>query len=55
MENGYPHVTPMRFCVLNEKIYLRTQDYKTKVRLARPGKACCALDRGTSMSSSEES
>lgn len=46
MENGYPHVTPIWFCVLDKKLYLRTQDYKVKTRLARAGKACCALDDG---------
>jgi len=47
MENGYPHVTPVWFCVLNKKLYLRTQDYKVKTRLARSGKACCSLDDGS--------
>lgn len=47
MENGYPHVTPIWFCVLNKKLYLRTQDYKVKTRLAQAGKACCALDDGS--------
>ena len=46
MENGYPHVTPVWFCVLDKKLYLRTQDYKMKTRLAKAGKACCALDEG---------
>ena len=46
MENGYPHVTPVWFCVLGKKLYLRTQDYKVKARLARAGKACCTLDDG---------
>lgn len=45
-ESGYPHVTPMWFCVLDRKIYLRTQDYKVKVRLAGFGKACCSIDDG---------
>ncbi len=46
MEDGYPHVTPVWFCVLNRKIYVRTHDYKVKTQLARSGKACCALDEG---------
>ena len=46
LENGYPHVTPVWFCVLDRKLYLRTQDYKVKTRLARAGKACCTLDTG---------
>lgn len=46
MENGYPHVSPIWFCVLDRKIYLRTQDYKVKVKLARAGKACCTTDEG---------
>lgn len=47
MEDGYPHVSPMWFCVLDRKLYLRTQDYKVKTRLARSGKACCTLDEGS--------
>lgn len=47
MKDGYPHVTPMWFCVLDKKIYLRTQDYKVKAGLARAGKACCTLDDGS--------
>ena len=47
MENGYPHVTPMWFCVLDKKLYLRTQDYKVKARLAREAKVCCTLDDGS--------
>ena len=47
MENGFPHVSPMWFCVLGKKVYLRTQDYKVKTRLALAGKACCALDEGS--------
>ena len=43
---GFPHVTPMWFCVLDGRIYLRTQDYKVKVRLARVGKVCCSIDEG---------
>jgi nitroimidazol reductase NimA-like FMN-containing flavoprotein (pyridoxamine 5'-phosphate oxidase superfamily) len=46
MEDGYPHVSPIWFCVENRKIYLRTHDYKTKVKLARAGKACCTTDDG---------
>jgi nitroimidazol reductase NimA-like FMN-containing flavoprotein (pyridoxamine 5'-phosphate oxidase superfamily) len=47
MEGGYPHVSPMWFCVLDRKIYLRTHDYKVKTRLAESGRACCTLDEGT--------
>jgi len=47
MENGYPHVTPIWFCVLDKKLYLRTQDYKVKSKLAKAGKACCTLDEGS--------
>jgi nitroimidazol reductase NimA-like FMN-containing flavoprotein (pyridoxamine 5'-phosphate oxidase superfamily) len=46
MKDGYPHVSPLWFCVENRKIYLRTHDYKTKVALARAGKACCTTDDG---------
>jgi nitroimidazol reductase NimA-like FMN-containing flavoprotein (pyridoxamine 5'-phosphate oxidase superfamily) len=46
MPDGYPHVSPIWFCVENRKIYLRTHDYKTKARLARGGKACCVADDG---------
>jgi nitroimidazol reductase NimA-like FMN-containing flavoprotein (pyridoxamine 5'-phosphate oxidase superfamily) len=46
MENGYPHVTPVWFCVLDRKLYLRVQEYKVKARLAKVGKACCTLDDG---------
>ena len=47
MEGGYPHVSPMWFCVLDGRIYLRTHDYKVKTRLAESGRACCTLDEGT--------
>jgi nitroimidazol reductase NimA-like FMN-containing flavoprotein (pyridoxamine 5'-phosphate oxidase superfamily) len=46
MDDGYPHVSPIWFCVENRKIYLRTHDYKVKTHLARTGKACCAADDG---------
>jgi nitroimidazol reductase NimA-like FMN-containing flavoprotein (pyridoxamine 5'-phosphate oxidase superfamily) len=45
-ESGYPHVTPMWFCVIDKRLYLRTQDYKVKVKLAGYGKACCSIDDG---------
>jgi nitroimidazol reductase NimA-like FMN-containing flavoprotein (pyridoxamine 5'-phosphate oxidase superfamily) len=45
-EDGFPHVTPMWFCILNKRIYLRTQDYKVKVKLASSGKVCCSIDDG---------
>ena len=47
MEDGYPHVTPVWFCILDKKLYLRTQDYKVKTKLARGGKVCCTLDEGS--------
>lgn len=46
MKSGYPHVSPIWFCVLDKKLYLRTQDYKVKTKLARAGKACCTLEEG---------
>lgn len=46
MKDGYPHVSPIWFCVENRRIYLRTHDYKTKAKLARSGKACCVADDG---------
>jgi nitroimidazol reductase NimA-like FMN-containing flavoprotein (pyridoxamine 5'-phosphate oxidase superfamily) len=46
MEDGYPHVSPIWFCVEKGKIYLRTHDYKVKAKLARSGRACCVADDG---------
>jgi general stress protein 26 len=46
MKNGYPHVSPMWFCVLDRKIFMRTQDYKVKAKLATEGKVCFTLDDG---------
>ena len=46
MPNGYPHVSPIWFCIKNKRIYLRTHDYKVKTRLARSGRACCVTDDG---------
>lgn len=46
MRSGYPHVSPLWFCVENGKIYMRTHDYKVKTRLAKAGKACCVTDEG---------
>jgi len=46
MKNGYPHVSPIWFCVLDRRIYLRTHDYKTKTRLAKTGKTCLSTDDG---------
>src|SRR5580658_4003502 len=46
MENGYPHVTPIWFVIIGEKIYMRAQDYKVKVGLAAKGKACVVIDDG---------
>jgi nitroimidazol reductase NimA-like FMN-containing flavoprotein (pyridoxamine 5'-phosphate oxidase superfamily) len=44
--DGYPHASPMWFCVEGRKIYMRTHDYKVKTRLAKAGKACCVTDEG---------
>lgn len=46
MDDGYPHVSPIWFCVSNHRIYLRTHDYKVKTHLAKVGKACCSIDDG---------
>lgn len=46
MDNGYPHVTPIWFVTLGEKVYMRAQDYKVKVSLASRGKACVVIDDG---------
>jgi nitroimidazol reductase NimA-like FMN-containing flavoprotein (pyridoxamine 5'-phosphate oxidase superfamily) len=46
MENGYPHVTPIWFVIVGERVYMRAQDYKVKVGLAAKGKACVVIDDG---------
>ena len=46
MANGYPHVTPIWFVVIGDKICMRAQDYKVKVGLAETGKACVVIDDG---------
>jgi len=46
MESGYPHVTPIWFVVMGERVYMRAQDYKVKVGLAAKGKACIVIDDG---------
>jgi len=46
MESGYPHVTPIWFVIVGEKVYMRAQDYKVKVGLAAKGKACVVIDDG---------
>ncbi len=46
MEDGYPHVTPIWFVIVGERIYMRAQDYKVKVGLASRGKACVVIDDG---------
>jgi nitroimidazol reductase NimA-like FMN-containing flavoprotein (pyridoxamine 5'-phosphate oxidase superfamily) len=46
MRDGYPHASPMWFCVEDRKIYMRTHDYKVKASLAETGKACCVIDEG---------
>ena len=48
MLDGFPHVSPVWFCVLNGRVYLRTHDYKVKAQLARSGKACLSIDEGES-------
>jgi nitroimidazol reductase NimA-like FMN-containing flavoprotein (pyridoxamine 5'-phosphate oxidase superfamily) len=44
--DGYPHVSPIWFCIEEGKIFMRTHDYKVKTGLARSGKACCVTDDG---------
>jgi nitroimidazol reductase NimA-like FMN-containing flavoprotein (pyridoxamine 5'-phosphate oxidase superfamily) len=46
MTNGYPHVTPIWFVVIGERVYMRAQSYKVKVGLAAKGKACVVIDDG---------
>lgn len=46
-EGGYPHSTPIWFCVIGERIYIRAQSYKEKIRLARKGKASCVWEDGS--------
>jgi nitroimidazol reductase NimA-like FMN-containing flavoprotein (pyridoxamine 5'-phosphate oxidase superfamily) len=46
MENGYPHVTPIWFVVIGERVCIRAQDYKVNVGLAARGKTCVAIDDG---------
>ena len=46
MDNGYPHVTPIWFVTIDERVYMRAQDYKVKVGLAAKGKACVVIDDG---------
>jgi nitroimidazol reductase NimA-like FMN-containing flavoprotein (pyridoxamine 5'-phosphate oxidase superfamily) len=46
MKDGFPHVSPVWFCVIDGRIYLRTHDYKMKTFLARSGKVCCSADEG---------
>jgi nitroimidazol reductase NimA-like FMN-containing flavoprotein (pyridoxamine 5'-phosphate oxidase superfamily) len=46
MKDGFPHVSPVWFCVLDKKIYVRTHDYKVKTKLAKAGKSCCTADDG---------
>ncbi|HEV2389629.1 MAG TPA: pyridoxamine 5'-phosphate oxidase family protein [Nitrososphaerales archaeon] len=46
MDDGYPHVTPIWFVVVGEKVYMRAQSYKAKVALAAKGKACVVIDDG---------
>jgi nitroimidazol reductase NimA-like FMN-containing flavoprotein (pyridoxamine 5'-phosphate oxidase superfamily) len=46
MDNGFPHVTPIWFVIVGERVYMRAQDYKVKVGLAAKGKACVVIDDG---------
>jgi nitroimidazol reductase NimA-like FMN-containing flavoprotein (pyridoxamine 5'-phosphate oxidase superfamily) len=46
MDDGYPHVTPIWFVLIGERVYMRAQSYKVKVGLAAKGKACLAIDEG---------
>lgn len=46
MDDGYPHSTPVWFCVMGGKIYFRSQNNKVKLRLAHDGKACCVWEEG---------
>jgi nitroimidazol reductase NimA-like FMN-containing flavoprotein (pyridoxamine 5'-phosphate oxidase superfamily) len=46
MDDGYPHSTPVWFCVMDRKIYFRSQNNKVKLRLAHDGKACCVWEEG---------
>jgi nitroimidazol reductase NimA-like FMN-containing flavoprotein (pyridoxamine 5'-phosphate oxidase superfamily) len=46
MMDGYPHVTPVWFCVHDGKLYFRVQSYKPKAKLADGGKVCCVVDDG---------
>jgi nitroimidazol reductase NimA-like FMN-containing flavoprotein (pyridoxamine 5'-phosphate oxidase superfamily) len=46
MDDGYPHVTPIWFVTIGEKVYMRAQSYKVKVALASKGKACVVIDDG---------
>jgi nitroimidazol reductase NimA-like FMN-containing flavoprotein (pyridoxamine 5'-phosphate oxidase superfamily) len=46
MDDGYPHVTPIWFVTIGEKVYMRAQSYKVKVGLAKKGKACVVIDDG---------
>src|SRR5258708_37998880 len=46
-DDGYPHLTPVWFVVMDRKLYFRGSSYKVKFRLARSAKVCCACDDGT--------
>jgi nitroimidazol reductase NimA-like FMN-containing flavoprotein (pyridoxamine 5'-phosphate oxidase superfamily) len=46
MDDGYPHVSPIWFVTVDERVYMRAQSYKVKVGLAAKGKACLAIDEG---------
>jgi nitroimidazol reductase NimA-like FMN-containing flavoprotein (pyridoxamine 5'-phosphate oxidase superfamily) len=43
-QDGYPHVSPVRFVVIDRKLYFSGKSYKVKMKLARDAKVCCAWD-----------
>lgn len=45
-DDGYPHVTPVRFVVIDHKLYFSGKSYKVKMKLANEAKVCCAWDNG---------
>jgi nitroimidazol reductase NimA-like FMN-containing flavoprotein (pyridoxamine 5'-phosphate oxidase superfamily) len=45
-EDGYPHVSPVRFVIIDQRIYFRGKSYKVKMKLADGAKVCCAWDNG---------
>ena len=47
-ENGFAHATPVWFCVLDRRVYFRTQTNKIKLKLLNSGKICCLWEAGES-------